>query len=372
MGKKGILNSTPLVYSNSSQVIEKTSFYNMPDSPATHLVIEAMGAGGNIADLPARKKQVSHDTTIELLVDGSKRKLTATSKKATITLELADIEKFAGSNKPAKKLFILALIKANEQALFDGNLGRDYISFPLQELIDIGFYKTPQSARNGFKKAMDALTDIKLSGDIRQTKKNTVSVIGIHPFRKGAISHNQCFIQLESGFNWRFVAQYFTILPRYYFKLPNRASDLLYYIFFLARQHTKDIEKQGYFTISFRAIQHILQLPSEVGNTRPKQTIKDPIDEAIENLDAEHRKAYDNMEFDLLPIYDEKAPIAEFLDNGYLKVCLEGEFAKTFIQISKATQKQIKQAEQRKNRIIEKATAIKTAQSMTNTAKQQG
>lgn len=309
------------------QQTEKSNFYNVPDSPATHFILETLGAGAGLADLPARKKQVSHGTSLEVLEDGKKRRVISTSQKSKITLELADIEKFTGNNKPAKKLFVLTLIKANEQSIFSGELGRDYISFHLQELIDIGFYKTIQSARNGFKTAMDALTDIKVSGELQKTKKNKVSVIGLHPFRKAWIDKNQCYIQLESDFNWRFIAQYFTILPLYYFKLPNRASDLLYYIFFLARQHTKDIEGRGYFTISFRAIQHRLQLPNEKGLKNPQRDIKQPIEDAIEQLETEHSQYYGNMDFCLLPVYDDKASIADYLDNGYLQVTLKGAFA---------------------------------------------
>jgi hypothetical protein len=366
MAKKKI---TTLTYSQPLQPLlkaERTSFYNVPDSPATNLVLEALGAGADIADLPARKKQVSHGTSLEVLEDGRKRKIISTAPKAQITLEFADIEKITGNNKPAKKLFVLALIKANEQAIFNGELGRDYISFPLQELVDIGFYSTIQSARNGFKKAMDALTDIKISGEIERTKKHKVSVIGLHPFRVGYIDKNQCYIQLESNFNWSFVAQYFTILPRYYFKLPNRASDLLYYIFYLARMNTKKIEEQGYFTISFRAIQHRLQLPNEKGLNNPQRDIKDAIEDAIEQLETEHSKTYGNMEFSLLPVYDEEAPIAEYLDNGYLKVELKGAFASTFIAISKDTEKQIADYQKRTARITEKAIAINTAKKLEN------
>ena len=338
----------------------------MPDSPATNLVLEALGAGADIADLPARKKQVSHGTSLEVLEDGRKRKIISTAPKAQITLEFADIEKITGNNKPAKKLFVLALIKANEQAIFNGELGRDYISFPLQELVDIGFYSTIQSARNGFKKAMDALTDIKISGEIERTKKHKVSVIGLHPFRVGYIDKNQCYIQLESNFNWSFVAQYFTILPRYYFKLPNRASDLLYYIFYLARMNTKKIEEQGYFTISFRAIQHRLQLPSEKGINNPQRDIKQPIEDAIEQLETEHSLQYGNTEFSLLPVCDDRANISDYLDNGYLQVSLTGAFAKTFIEISEETAKQIEASQKRTARITEKAIAINTAKKLEN------
>lgn len=340
------------------------AFYNVPDSPATHLILETLGAGANIADLPARKKQVSHGTSLEVLEDGKKRRVISTTPKATITLDIADIEKITGNNKPAKKLLVLALIKANEQAIFDGELGRDYVSFPLQELVDIGFYKSVRTARAGFIAAMDALTDIKLSGDIQRTKKKKVSVVGLHPFRKGVIENSQCYIQLESDFNWSFIAQYFTILPRYYFKLSNRASDLLYYIFFLARQHTKDIEERGYFTVSFRAILHRLQLPNEATSPNPQRDIKQPIEDAIEQLETEHSLYYHNTEFSLLPVCDDKARIGDYLDNGYLQVGLKGSFAQLFIGISRETAKQIETSQKRQARITEKAVAMKLSQTI--------
>jgi hypothetical protein len=288
-----------------------------------------------------------------------------TSGKAQVTLELADIDKLTGSNKPAKKLFVLTLIKANEQAIFDGQLARDYVSFPLQELVDIGFYKSLRSARTGFNSGMDALTSLKVKGHIQQSKKKKNTIDALEVLFTGAkIEKNQCFIRLNYAIDWGFIVQYFTILPRYYFALPNRASDLLYYIFYLARQHTKDIEERGYFTIGFRAIQHRLQLPSEVGNREPTKTIRQPIEEAIEELETAHSNLYGNTEFCLLPVYDEAASIADYLDNGYLQVTLTGEFAKTFVEISKDTAKQIETARKRKERITEKAIAIKQADKM--------
>lgn len=344
---------------------EENNFYNVPNSTASNLILEVMGAGDSIADLPARKRQINHNTAIEVLEDGRKRQISLVNEKAQVTIELADIDKMTGSNKPAKKLFVLSLIKANEQAIFDGQLTKDYISFPLQELIDIGFYKTPQSARTGFKAGMDALTSLKIKGHIQQTKKRGSSIDALEVLFTGAnIKNGQCTVYFNPRISWSFIAQYFTILPRYYFKLPNRASDLLYYIFFLARQHTRDIEERGYFTIGFRAIQHRLQLPSEIGNTRPQQTIKQPIEDAIEELETEHSNLYGNTEFSLLPVYDEAASIKDYLDNGYLRVGLTGAFAQTYIEISKDTAKQIEQAEKRQARITEKAVAIKTAKAI--------
>lgn len=345
--------------------VEREDFYNMPDSTASNLILETLGAGANIADLPDRKRQINHGTTLEVLENGKRRQISLINQKASVTIELADIDKLTGSNKPAKKLFVLALIKANEQAIHDGQLTKDYVSFPLQELIDTGFYSTPQSARKGFNAGMDTLTSLKIKGHIQQTKKKGSSIDALEVLFTGArIERGQCTIFFNERISWSFIAQYFTILPRYYFKLPNRASDLLYYIFYLARQHTRDIEERGYFTIGFRAIQHRLQLPSEIGNNNPDRTIKQPIEEAIEQIEDGHSGLYGNMEFSLLPVYDETATISEYLENGYLKVELKGAFAETFIAISKGTAKQIEAAQKRQARITEKAIAINTAKKL--------
>lgn len=345
--------------------LEQKDFYNVPDSTASNLILETLGAGADIADLPARKRQVNHSTTLEVLESGKRRQVSLKTQKASVTIELADIDKLTGSNKPAKKLFMLALIKANEQAIHDGQLTKNYISFPLQELIDTGFYSTPQSARKGFNAGMDTLTSLKIKGHIQQTKKKGSSIDALEVLFTGArIERGQCTIFFNERISWSFIAQYFTILPRYYFRLSNRASDLLYYIFYLARQHTRDIEERGYFTIGFRAIQHRLQLPSEIGNNNPDRTIKQPIEEAIEQIEDGHSGLYGNMEFSLLPVYDETATISEYLENGYLKVELKGAFAETFIAISKDTAKQIEAAQKRQARITEKAIAINTAKKL--------
>ena len=345
--------------------VEQRDFYNVPDSTASDLILETLGAGAAIADLPARKRQVNHSTTLEVYEDGQRRQVQLKTQKASVIIELADIDKLTGSNKPAKKLFVLALIKANEQAIHKGQRTKNYVSFPLQELIDTGFYSTPQSARKGFNAGMDTLTSLKIKGHIQQTKKKGSSIDALEVLFTGArIERGQCTIFFNERISWSFIAQYFTILPRYYFRLPNRASDLLYYIFYLARQRTKDIEERGYFTIGFRAIQHRLQLPSEVGNNNPDRTIKQPIEEAIEQIEDGHSGLYGNEDFCLLPVYDEYAPIASFLDNGFLRVELKGSFAETFIAISKDTAKQIEATQKRQARITEKAVAINTAKKL--------
>lgn len=348
--------------------VEQDDFYNMPDSTASNLILETLGAGANIADLPDRKRQINRGTTLEVLESGKSRRVTLSGRKSRVTIELADIDKLTGSNKPAKKLFVLSLIKANEQAIHGGQLTRDYITFPLQELVDIGFYKTKNSARAGFNSGMDALTSLKVKGYTQRSKRkgdkgNAVDSLEVL-FTGAKIENNQCFVRFNYAIDWGFIVQYFTILPKYYFALPNRASDLLYYIFYLARQRTKDIEERGYFTIGFRAIQSRLQLPSEKGLNNPQRDIRQAIEDAIEQIENAHSATYQNMEFGLLPVYDEAAPITEYLDNGYLQVSLKGAFAGSFIEISKDAAKQIESARKKASRISERAIAANIAKKM--------
>ena len=115
---------------------------------------------------------------------------------AEVTIELEDIEKLTGSNKPAKKLFFFFFIKANEQAIHDGQLTKDYISFHLQELVDIGFYKSSNSARAGFFKGADILTSLKIKGEVL--------------FTGAMITKGQCYIFFNPRISWGFLAQYFT------------------------------------------------------------------------------------------------------------------------------------------------------------------
>jgi hypothetical protein len=285
-----------------------------------------------------------------------------TSEQVQITIEIGDIDKLAGSNKAVKKLLVFTLIKANEQALHNGQLIKEYISFPLQELVDIGSYKSLRSARAGFNFGTDVLTSFKIKGHIQQGKKKESSINALEiPFTGARIEWGQCIIFLNKRINWGFIAQYFTILPLYYFRLSNKAGDLLLYIFYLARQRTKDISKKGYFTISLRAIQHRLHLPNEKGLNNPQRDIKDAIENAIEKIETEQSKTRGNMDFSLLPVYDDTASITDFLDNGYLKVGLFGTFAEFFTAINKDTVKQIEAAQKRQERITEKAIAIKQA-----------
>lgn len=186
------------------------SFYNVPDSTASNLVLDVLRLFADLTDLPDRKRQVNHNTEYEVSENGNMRQISLKNRTAEVTIEPADIEKVIGSNNPTKKLFVLSLIKANEQAIHNGQLTKDYISFPLQELVDIGFYKSSNSARTGFIKGADILTSLKIKGKVKKSKKKGAEEV---LFTGAKIEKNQCFLRLNYSIDWGFLIQYFTILP---------------------------------------------------------------------------------------------------------------------------------------------------------------
>lgn len=357
------LDSNPL--NNAKQPEAVNNRYVLPSSPASNLIYEILAVGKDLGRL-YRKEEINSNTRYKIEGKDKQRRITLTSESSEITIEITDIDKLAGSNKSAKKLFVLSLVKANEQILHNGKLGRDYISFPLQELVDIGFYSTLRSARMGFSDGMSILTSLKIK--IKSKRKTKVKVIESEElkvlFTEVSRRNGQCFIYFNPRIDWNFFTQYFTILPSYYFSLPNRASDLLLYIFYLARQRTRDIQEKGSFSISLRAVQHRLQLPNEEGCNKPQRDIKDPILEAIEQIETGHKKTYGNKELSLSLVCNEEASMGEYLDNGYLKVELNGGLASYFTDLAQKTEMKIIETEKRQARIQEKAIAIAKAKKL--------
>ena len=250
----------------------------------------------------------------------------------------------------------MLLEKINQQVFHDGKIIRDFITFPAQELIDRGLYKTPRSAREGFKSAMDILTSIKVQGEFWYSQRKIIRVYQLSVlFPTAKYEDGQCKIYLNQQIeDWSFIYQAFSILPNYYYELSNKPSELLYYIFFIARQNTDKIKERGEFTISFRAIQQALHLPSEKKTQHPKRDILDVINNAIYEIDSAQIRYFHSE--DLLSLYAEyndNANITEILNEGYLIVNLSGEFAAPFIKFEDKRIKGIKEAKRRQLKALQ-------------------
>lgn len=100
----GLLTWTGLEYVPIMPIENRKRFYNTPTSPETDTILKVLSSSKeNLAQLPAKTKQVNHNQTIEILENGNKRQITVARNNSTVTLELSDIEKLTGSNKTVKK-----------------------------------------------------------------------------------------------------------------------------------------------------------------------------------------------------------------------------------------------------------------------------
>lgn len=365
--------STEYSLNLESKLSRQERFYNMPTSGSSDLVMKALGAGSNIAALPDASKRVSHNQSITVRESGKKRQIVAKGNNTETIIEIGDIEKLIGSNKAAKKMFAFALIKMNEQA-FDyksGSLYHDEIGFSLQELVDIGYYSSTRAARRGFLTAMDTLTSLKLKAVVRRGKKSFTTAPAdadgegiLVMFTGAAVANNYCRVMLNYKVNWQPLFQYFTILPKFAFMLGNKSFDMLYTIFYLARQNSKQIKEQGYFTISFRSLQQRLELPDESKTINPSRDIRQPIEDAVKDIEKQLKAQGAAREFTITPVYDDRANIREYLDKGYLKVALKGSYAEPFIEDSTKQTRAIEKHQKRQEAIVDKAVALKMSKKL--------
>ncbi|MCR4890517.1 MAG: hypothetical protein K5979_15285 [Ruminococcus sp.] len=342
---------------------EEQAFYSMPTSPASNLAMVVFTHGKEqLGELPERMELARNKNTYTLTASDTARQITQQQSNGDlITLELSDIDKLKGTNKTISKLFAFSLVKLNEQAEQGGQLTRNTIEFSLQELVDRGFYSNTVNARAGVKKAFEVLTNMKVSGTIAKGKKKNIEQAELAVlFTYCRIKKNVVTVDLNSRINWEMLTQFYTILPKWAFSLPVKPWDLLYYVFYLARQNLDKISKQGYFTISFQAIHSRLVLPEAEYTKNPQRDIKDVIEKAITEI--EERAHTPELQF--IPRYNEKDNIKEYLSNGYLEVHFSGAYAAAFLDLYKRNTKRLEQAEKKREQIIEKAKVKNLAKQM--------
>lgn len=344
----------------------------IPTGPLLSLLYDVV-VGGDLDLLPERKRRYNRNQ--KLNVDGldDRRRVSYTKDKTNVSIEIDDFRKVVNRNPQTKKLLIRILLRANEQAIHNGQLIRDRVSFPLRELVGEGQYKNLETARQGYHNSMGILVGLKISGKIERGKRKSIQQGG-HAvlFKSSRVDNATCEVYLNEQLDWGLIAPYYTGLPDYYFALPDRAADLLEYIFFLARQNTRQLAEQGYFYITYRAIQYRLNLPDETAIRNTKRDIKDAIGAAIEQIEEKYRKYAPPIpenatgpdaipDFALLPEEDYDAPIKQYLDEGRLKVTLKGDYARRFIELSQRTAAKIDRARKRQESIEDRAKAINLA-----------
>ena len=273
------------------------------------------------------------------------------TRDGEIKIDIADIDKLSKLNSGTKKIFTYILTQINKQA-FDGksrSLYRTFVSFPVQDLVDLGCYNEISNARRGFISARDTLmSNFSIAYDEKGKEPNTYKQV---LFTGGGIMNGQATIEINPNFPWGRAFEFYSILPKESFKLPSHAFDLIVYIFYLARQNTDKIKEKGYFDINLRSVQERLGLPNEKTTKNPGQKIFDVIDKAITDIEDELK----TKNLTITPYYNEYGRASEKLDQGFLRIGLTGEYSEYYIDLAETKQRQIKNRQAKKERVIEQA-----------------
>ena len=249
----------------------------------------------------------------------------------TLIVEVSHaLKHLSKTNKTFAKMFLFTLQKMTAQ-----NFPLE-VGFSLQELVDLGMYSTQSNALRAFREFFTQQTDTTLTGTVKKGRK-TVKEDGGLLFYHYKLDEGYIRLFVNENFNMEFIANYFTVFPRFAYALSNNAFNLVRYIFFLARQNTKPIKEKGTFTISLDNVRENLGLPApdEVKNRKYKQYIIEPIEAAIEEIEETAQKAPEAKEygFTITPVGTDTSNIYKWLE-GYLEIGLKGDFAETFIKLA--------------------------------------
>lgn len=336
-------------------------FTPIPTSPATETILKLLSTGKDVAALKKKYPRISHTQEIEVLTNGNARQVRILSGVSSVTLELENVDLLLHSKK-AKKWFIFLMGEIIKQAVTpDGQLKKAFVFFTPNDLVNLGLYSTTRAAIKAFDDISSLLTSLKAKGELRKGKKTIEQKDVIVLFTRAQfIKREGFYISINHEINWALICAYYTVVHKAYFKLSSRASDLLLYVFIRARQNTNALKDRGYFTISMRAVQDRLNLPNEKTTGHPERDIRQPIEEAITAIEDELK----DSDFKITPIYDVGAPIADYLDKGYLKVELKGKYVETFNKLEETKRKQIAAANNRKEKIKDAAIARNLAEKM--------
>lgn len=218
----------------------------------------------------------------------------------------------------------------------------------LKDLVDAGLYSTPTNAKRGVIEFFEQQKLITLKGTVKKNKQTVEEQGGIlfynyHFHRgKGVID-----LQMNENFNIDFIANYVSSFPRFAYSLKNNnAFSLVWYIFYIARQRTREIKENGTFRIKLDTIRENLGLPAveNVRNRKYRQYIIEPIEKAIEDIEDELQRTPEaqDRKFTITPIIPDTSNIREWL-NGSIEIGLSGDFAEDFIKIATKAEKDRKQ-----------------------------
>ena len=317
----------------------------IPATASMSWLIKAVNSGGQVpAALKNNRKEVIqgfHD-----------------SKTGAVTLvrTIDDTELSVTMNNPAL-FFRSSSMTSSFDKMFTFSMqtwkGQGYgdsIGFPLQSLIDLGIYSTPQSARKGVKDFIDKVTSLVQEEKKLKGKAAGNSTKGVFIYN-ATIKSGYVTLSVNTNFDPNVFAKYTLYMPPWSYRLSNIAFSLLHYIMEIARQEGK---QTGNFSISINAIQSRLGLPQkeDVPNRKYREKIQDPIENAIEEIEMAiinpANQATKGYNIQITPSYQPNCKIDDFL-NARLEITVEHLLYERLHEIDTKRTKHIEAATKKKS-----------------------
>lgn len=239
-----------------------------------------------------------------------------------------------------------------------------YLSY--KELVDVGIYETVDGARRGVNNFYDyfhgndkkSIPGVSVAGKFK-TKERKSSIQTERDLVTGRdLTEGGQVIYLNSELNLSIFTAYTSFLPLWAYRLENLDAFLLVrYIFYTARMKGDTFIKPDradqnnqhpykYFTLSFDSVRDALGLPAPVDVTgrKYKEKIKDPIEQAIEDVEAAIA-SINAPEKSILVTLTPKGTDATSNIEEYLRCKLEigiiDTFANSFIEAAKKHEKHV-------------------------------
>ena len=313
-----------------------TEYFLIPNNKIVSIFIKILS---NLHALPKliERENASHrdGTRWELEYEGQYSLLRISKPDLSdIKINISHLWKSSSSQSvlnSTKKMLFFLLVKINQQCQHKGSRLRDEVTFHLQELVDCGLYASVKSARKGFLATKEVLSAIQVMGYDKVDGGDRKKTVGISsplcPFTDFSVSRNLCSVTVNPAMDVAFFCQSYAIVPKEVFSLSNRGFTLLWYMCFLARQNWKELKEKGCFSVRTHTIQALLALPEEESNKDVKRTIKQPVEDAIQEImDASNGTVE-------IEIVKQGTSIKEFLKQGCLKIKLSNSFIEYYQQL---------------------------------------
>ena len=315
----------------------------IPSSAATHTVMISLQQKGNLNKLKLAIESTSNsktmDSQIAVLSDeyGDPHTyglITVTGRKTQLKLAIRDVEKLGHASVGTRKIYMYILQLINQQCInHKGDFFNDSVTFPLQDLVDMGIYNREQSARKGFHAAMLILESFSVEFHYKIYAGNGKKVASrqdgcIVLFTGHFVKNGICTIFLNNKAAWNQLASnHWMIMPDYYGYLAGEAVDLIYQIFYLARQRTSEISTNASFTIKLATVHKGLALRDPAETNDIHIDIYRKVDSAINQISGRNDEL--EQERGCRP-FDLALETPEFDKTGKVKDWMEGRLRVTF------------------------------------------